>query len=170
MREFTTSPLLWRHNGRDGVSNHQPHHCLPKRFIQAQIKVNIKAPRHWPLCGEFTGDRWIPRTNGQSRGKCFHPTTSSLKTHLGSSPCVVKHPRAPCEWNVPVTGYFPLKGPVLRNFGFLRCLPEQAVEQSSNCQWFETPWCSSEVTVILRIHPCSKVMRIVVCNIKSHSN
>ena len=26
---------------------------------------NIKAPRHWPLCGEFTVDRWIPRTNGQ---------------------------------------------------------------------------------------------------------
>ena len=26
---------------------------------------NIKAQRHWPLCGEFTGDRWIPRTNGQ---------------------------------------------------------------------------------------------------------
>ena len=26
---------------------------------------NIKAPRHWPLWGEFTGDRWIPRTNGQ---------------------------------------------------------------------------------------------------------
>ena len=24
-------------------------------FIQAQIKENIKAPRHWPLCGEFTG-------------------------------------------------------------------------------------------------------------------
>ena len=23
-------------------------------------KKNIKAPRHWPLCGEFTGDRWIP--------------------------------------------------------------------------------------------------------------
>ena len=30
-------------------------------FIQAQIKENIKAPRHWPLCGP----RWIPRTNGQ---------------------------------------------------------------------------------------------------------
>ena len=26
-------------------------------FIQAQIKENIKAPRHWPLWGEFTGDR-----------------------------------------------------------------------------------------------------------------
>ena len=26
---------------------------------------NIKAPRHKPLCGEFTGDRWIPHTKGQ---------------------------------------------------------------------------------------------------------
>ena len=24
-----------------------------------QIKENIKAPRQWPLCGEFTGDRYI---------------------------------------------------------------------------------------------------------------
>ena len=23
-----------------------------------------KAPRHWPLCGEFTGDQWILRING----------------------------------------------------------------------------------------------------------
>ena len=38
---------------------------------------NIKAPRHWPLCGEFAGARWIPRTNGQQRGKCFHFMTSS---------------------------------------------------------------------------------------------
>ena len=47
------------------VSNHQPHHCFTQPLIQAQIKESIKAPRHWPLCGEFTGDRWIPRTNGQ---------------------------------------------------------------------------------------------------------
>ena len=51
-------------------------------FIRAQIKENIKAPRHWPLCGEFTGDRWIPRTNGQLRGKCFHLMTSSWSTWL----------------------------------------------------------------------------------------
>ena len=25
-------------------------------FIRARIKENIKAPRHWPLCGEFTGE------------------------------------------------------------------------------------------------------------------
>ena len=34
-------------------------------FIQAQIKENIKAPRHWPLWGEITRDRWIPCINGQ---------------------------------------------------------------------------------------------------------
>ena len=39
--------------------------CQPWVFIRAQIKENSKAPRHWPLCEEFTGDRWIPRTNGQ---------------------------------------------------------------------------------------------------------
>ena len=38
---------------------------------------NIKAPRHWPLCREFTGDRWIPRTNGQLREKWFHLITQS---------------------------------------------------------------------------------------------
>ena len=34
-------------------------------FVQAQIKENIKAPRHWPLWGEFIGDQWIPRTKVQ---------------------------------------------------------------------------------------------------------
>ena len=34
-------------------------------FVQAQIKDNIKAPRHWPLWGEFTGDWLISRTKVQ---------------------------------------------------------------------------------------------------------
>ena len=46
-------------------------------FILAQIKENIKAPRHWPLCGEFTRDRWILRTNGQQPGKYLFLMTSS---------------------------------------------------------------------------------------------
>ena len=68
--------LRWRHNDRDGVSNHQPR-LFAQPFIYAQIKGNIKAPRHWLLCGEFTVDRCIPRTKGQLRGKCFHLMTSS---------------------------------------------------------------------------------------------
>ena len=47
-----------------------------QRFIRAQIKENIKAPRHWPLYGEFTSDRWIPRTKGQERG-IFRMITAS---------------------------------------------------------------------------------------------
>ena len=57
--------LQWRHNWRDSVSNHQPHHCLLNRLFKAPIEENIKAPRHWPFCGEFAGHRWIPRTKGQ---------------------------------------------------------------------------------------------------------
>ena len=62
--------LQWRHNGRDGVSNHQ----FTEPFIQVQIKESIKGPRHWPSC-----PRWIPRTKGQWRGKCFHLMTSSCE-------------------------------------------------------------------------------------------
>ena len=58
----TNKPLKWRHNGHDGVPNHQPRECLLSHLM---ITENITAPRHWPLCGELTGDRWIPRTNGQ---------------------------------------------------------------------------------------------------------
>ena len=57
--------LQLRHNERDGVWNHQPRDCLLNCLFKAQIKENVKVPRHWPLCGEFTGDRWIPRTKGQ---------------------------------------------------------------------------------------------------------
>ena len=46
-------------------------------FVRVQIKENSKFPRHWHLCGEFTGDQWILRTKGQLRGKCFHLMTSS---------------------------------------------------------------------------------------------
>ena len=46
-------------------------------IVYSGADQNIKAPRHWPLWGEFTGDRWIPRTKGQWRGKCFHLMTSS---------------------------------------------------------------------------------------------
>ena len=54
-----------------------------------QIKENIKAPRHWPLCGKFTGDRWIPRTNGQLRGKCFHLMTSSCNRDILRPDCIL---------------------------------------------------------------------------------
>ena len=36
------SPYPWRHNGRDGVSNHQPHHCLFNRLFKRRSKKTSK--------------------------------------------------------------------------------------------------------------------------------
>ena len=52
--------LHWRHNDHDGVSNHQLHGCLLNVLFGSQIKENTKAPRHWPLCGEFTSPGEFP--------------------------------------------------------------------------------------------------------------
>ena len=50
---------------------------FPQPVIPAQIKKNIKAPRHWPLWGKCTGDQWIPCTKGQESVKCLYLMTSS---------------------------------------------------------------------------------------------
>ena len=106
--------LQWRHKRRDGVSNHQL-----QPFIQTQINGNIKAPRHWPLCGEFNGDRWIPRINGQLHGKCFNLMTLSLLSTLV----------ALCGGNHGTTFDFTLIGRVMQNLIFFRAL-EQTVEMT----------------------------------------
>ena len=54
-------------------------------YLGADQRKHIKALRHWPLWAEFTGDRWIPRTKGQLRGKCFHLMTSSWSARIQSS-------------------------------------------------------------------------------------
>ena len=51
--------LQWRHNGRDGVSNHQRIACLLNRLFRCRSKKTSK------LC------RWIPLTKSQQRGKMF---------------------------------------------------------------------------------------------------
>ena len=64
--------LQWRHNERDGVSNHRGLDCFLKCLF-GQIKENIKALRHSPLwrestidqCIPFTKGQWIPLTKGQ---------------------------------------------------------------------------------------------------------
>ena len=47
-------------------------------FVQALIKENIKASRHWLLWEEFTGDRWIPLIKG-------HLMTSSWSIKIVST-------------------------------------------------------------------------------------
>ena len=38
----TGATLRWRHNGRDGVSNHQPHVCLLNRLFRRRSKRTSK--------------------------------------------------------------------------------------------------------------------------------
>ena len=54
--------LLWRHNERDDVSNHQHHECLLKRLFMRRSKKTSKF-RVTGLCEGNSPD--IPRTKGQ---------------------------------------------------------------------------------------------------------
>ena len=77
-----TAHTIWQHPVSAGGLDKMADHCsdVIMGTVASQItsitivyttvysdadQENIKAPRHWPLCWEFTGDRWIPRTNGQ---------------------------------------------------------------------------------------------------------
>ena len=54
LRRDPVRPLEWaRWRLKSAASR-----LFTRPFIQAQIKGNIKAPRHWPLWGEFTGHQW----------------------------------------------------------------------------------------------------------------
>ena len=64
LSEAHVIPLQWRHNGRWRLKS-TASRWSTQRFVRAQIKEGNKTPRHWPLWGEFTGNRWIPSTKGQ---------------------------------------------------------------------------------------------------------
>ena len=55
--------LLWRHNGHDGVSNHQPHDCLLNRSFRRRSKKTSKLhitglyAGNSPVTGEFPAQR-----------------------------------------------------------------------------------------------------------------
>ena len=59
MNPFFRVSLLWHHNGRDGVSNHQPHDCLLNRLFRSRSKKTSKlrvtgpCAENSPGTGEF---------------------------------------------------------------------------------------------------------------------
>ena len=62
-------PLQWRHNGRDGVSSHQPHHCWLRRLFRRRSKKTSKlrvtglCAGNSPLNGEFPAQMAINAEN-----------------------------------------------------------------------------------------------------------
>ena len=58
-----TSTLQWRHNGRDGVANHQPHDCLLDRLFRrrsnkiSKLRVTGLCEENSPGTGEFSAQK-----------------------------------------------------------------------------------------------------------------
>ena len=54
------TPLQWRNNGHEGVSNHQPRHCLLNRLFRrrsqktSKLRVTGLCAGNSPVTGEFT--------------------------------------------------------------------------------------------------------------------
>ena len=89
-------PLRWRHNEHDGVSNHQPHHCLLNRLFRRRSKKTSKlrvtglCVGNSPVTGEFPAQRASNTENA-----------SIWWRHHDKS-------RANCEWNVLIPFQKPL--------------------------------------------------------------
>ena len=82
--------LQWRHNGRDGISNHQPHDCLPIRLFGRRSKETSQL-RVTGLCAEnspVTGPGHSPHKWPVTR-KMFHLMTSSCFQGVCSWPQAV---------------------------------------------------------------------------------
>ena len=63
--------LQWCHNERGSLWNHQRLDYLFSRFFRRRSK-SIKDPRHWPLWGVFSGERWFPAQRPNSAEKWRH--------------------------------------------------------------------------------------------------
>ena len=75
------STLQWRHNGYDGVSNHQPHDCLLNRLFRrrstktSKIRVTGLCKFNSAVTGEFSAQR------ASNAKECFHlMMTSSYRS------------------------------------------------------------------------------------------
>ena len=106
--EWISPSLQWRHNGRDGVSNHQPYDCLFNRLHRRRSKKTSKfrvtglCAGKWPVTGEFPAQMasnaenvsiwWRHHGSEHSRWRCQpyktyleacypHITIVQLRTH-----------------------------------------------------------------------------------------
>ena len=128
--------LQWRHNGRDGVSNHQPHDCLLNRLSWCRSKKTSKL-RATGLCeGNSPGIGEFPAQKASKAGNvsiwwrhyeckwCSGPHHDNAFRNTGN-----------LGWYPPVIYEFPLRRTSNSEFWyFLWCHPEQAVEETVECK------------------------------------
>ena len=61
-------PLQWCHNGRDCVSNHQPHDCLLNRIFRRRSKKSSK----FHVTDVSVGNQWASNVENVSIWRCHH--------------------------------------------------------------------------------------------------
>ena len=100
----TSWPLQCRHNGRDSVSNHQPHDCLLNRLFgrrskkTSKLRVTGLCAGNSPGTGEFPAQMASNAENVSIWRRHHDMETLSALLSL-------------CEWNRPVMGRFPHRRP-----------------------------------------------------------
>ena len=65
------SPLHWRHNDHDGVSNHQHHGCLLNRLFRRRSKKTKKSSASLAFVWGIHRDRWVSPHKGPVTRKMF---------------------------------------------------------------------------------------------------
>ena len=82
--------LGWRHNERDGVSNHQPHECLLNRLVRRRSKKTSKlrvtglCEGNLPVTGEFPAQMTSNAENVSIWWRLHVGELSSLSSHSNS--------------------------------------------------------------------------------------
>ena len=101
------TPLQWLHTEREGVSNHQPHGCLLKRFRRrskktSKLRVTGLCEGNSPVTGEFPAQRasnaenvsiwWRHHEYHRISVKGWKNTSISISMLMNSTKCIRKSP------------------------------------------------------------------------------
>ena len=85
--------LLWRRNGRDGVSNHQPHDCLLNRLFRrrektSKLRVTGLCEGNSPATGEFPAQR---ASNAENVSIWWRHHASQIRWYMLVAHCTIMY-------------------------------------------------------------------------------
>ena len=127
MTHCTDVALRWRHNGRNGVSNYQPHDCLLNRLFRRRSKKTSKLCVTGLCVGNSPGTGKFPaqmasdaekvsiswRHHGTSdRASQFTANVTGYHLIQADINKIIKAPLAHCEGDPTATGDSSHKGPL----------------------------------------------------------
>ena len=113
MTDKTWIPSQWRHNGRDSVSNHQPHDCLLNRLFRRRSKKTSKlrvtglCEGNPPVTGEFPAQMASNAENISTWWRHHVPNRTLWENvyQINNSHCNIHH--CPHEGLVPTGHLYP---------------------------------------------------------------